>query len=355
MTQLLVSALRTKFVRCLGLSGVALVVASNAAAIAPSTAVAVSRAPQFCDRVAAPNGDDRNPGTARAPFASVSRLVEALGPGRTGCLRQGRFAEDVRIVRGGRQGKPITLRAAPGAKATICGYIAFKPTADYWRLSRVYVDGSCSSQNTIQIFANRVSLTHDDITNRRQSESCLYIGSDIYGISSKAVVDHNRIHDCGNDTTFTHGIYADAPRNARITDNHIYANAGFGIQLYPDAQGTLFEHNVVDGNVGKSGLLFSGEAPYASSHNVVVHNIFSSNGAYGVSSWWGGGTGVANVAKSNCFWRNAEGAFDSDRVGYRLVSNIRTDPKFIAPKIHDYRLRRGSRCRMMAPRGHVGP
>lgn len=353
MTTLFLSAPRAHAVRRLALSALPLVLASYAAAATP-VATAAAASPRVCDLAAVSNGTDRSPGTARAPFSSVSRLVDALRPGQTGCLR-GRFAENLRLFRGGRPGKPITLRAEPGANATICGYVEFKPSAGYWRLSHLDVDGSCSGENTVQIFAPHVTLTHDDVTNRRRGQSCLYIGSDVYGRATDTRVDHDRIHDCGNNTTYTHGIYADAPRRARIVDNYIYGNAGFGIQLYPDAQGTLFARNVVDGSIGKSGLVFSGESPFASSHNTVARNIFTSNGAYGVSSWWGGTTGVANVVTSNCFWRNGEGAFDPDRAGYTLEANISANPQFVAPQAHDYRLRRGSRCKMMGPRGHVGP
>jgi parallel beta helix pectate lyase-like protein len=333
---------------------VASIAGTGAAAIGPRD-IASNETGRLCQRVAAPNGNDSNSGTSRSPFASVSRLVAALRPGQTGCLASGRFQGDVRVSRRGGQKKPTTLRAVPGGNATICGYIEFRPTADHWRLTGLRIDGSCSDQNTIQIFADHITLDHDDVTNSRRAQSCVYIGNPTYGRAANTVLRNDRIHDCGNNTTFTHGIYADSPRNAKITDNYIYSNAGFGVQLYPDAENTLFERNVVDSSVGKSGLIFSGEAPYASSHNLVTHNVFSSNGAYGVSSWWGGPVGKANLAESNCFWRNADGAVDPDRVGYRSKGNITANPLFVSQRGHDYRLRRGSRCRMMEPRGHVGP
>ena len=310
----------------------------------------------LCQRFVAPNGNDRNRGDRRSPFASVSRLVAVLRAGQTGCLLSGRYREEVRILRGGRKDKPITLTAAPGAKPTICGRVEFKSSATYWRLTRLNVDGSCSSQNTIQIYGDHVTVSHDDITNRHISESCFYIGGAIWGRARETVIRNNRIHDCGDSGNHhTHGIYADAPRNARITDNYIYANSGYGIQLYPDAQETLVEHNVIEGNFTESGLVFGGEAPYASSHNLVRWNILSGNGEYGISSSWGGPVGAANIANGNCFWQNAKGTFGSSRLGYRARRNIDANPLFVAPTARDYRLRTGSPCKRMQPRGHVGP
>jgi hypothetical protein len=311
----------------------------------------------LCQRFVAPNGNDRNRGDRRSPFASVSRLVAGLRAGQTGCLLSGRYKENVSITRAGRPKSPITLRAAPGAKATICGRVEFKSRADYWRLAHLNVDGSCSSENTIQIYGDHITLSHNDITNRHSSDSCMYIGGAIWGRARKTVIRNNRIHDCGDDGNgHTHGIYADAPRQARITDNYIYANSGFGIQLYPDAQETLVEHNVIDGNLTQSGLVFAGEAPYASSHNLVRWNIFSGNGGYGVSSSWAAShVGAANIANGNCFWQNARGPFDSSQVGYRARKNVDANPLFVDRAARDYRLRPGSPCKRMQPRGHVGP
>jgi Right handed beta helix region len=349
--------LSPKLVLLIALACVTAFVASSAAGPRAPTG-RVNAKPPICQRVAAPNGSDRNRGSSRAPFSSVSRLVAALRPGQTGCLRSGRFVENVYISGRGRAKKRMTLRAAPGARATICGLIEIKSNSAYWGLSRLDVDGSCSSQDTVQIFGDHVTLDHVDVTNRHRAPSCIVIGSHLYadGVVYDTLVHNNRIHDCGIDmSAHHHGIYAAAPRNARITDNYIYANSGYGIQLYPDSQGTLVERNVIDGNVTRSGLVFAGETPYASSDNLVTHNIFSRNGNYGVGSSWGTPVGTGNIAKANCFWKNAGGSFAPDPVGYTRSRNIEANPRFTARNAGDYRLRRRSPCRAMQPRGHVGP
>ena len=191
-----------------------------------------------CALVASPNGRDKNSGSRRSPLATVSKLVATLRPGQTGCLLSGRFEEDVKIIRKGTRARPFTLRSAPHAKATICGAVEVASPAEYWRLARLNFDGSCSTANTVMIFGDHITVAHSDITNRRDSQSCVYIGNAVYGRAHAVVLHYNRIHGCGKgDSRYFHGIYADAPRNARITDNYIYENAGFGIHLYPDARG----------------------------------------------------------------------------------------------------------------------
>jgi parallel beta-helix repeat protein len=237
---------------------------------------------------------------------------------------------------------------------TICGFVVFKSSAGYWRLSRIYVDGSCSRQNTIQVYGDHVVLDHNDVTNHHRSQSCLMIGSRYGGIASDVRVHHNRIHDCGPGRYY-HGIYAGAARTTRITNNYIYRNGGNGIQLYPDSQGTLVERNVVDASMTEDGLIFAGQRTYASSNNLVRRNIFSHNRRYGIASSWGTRIGTGNVAEANCFWENAKGSYYAGDVGYTRRGNIDADPRFAAENAADYRLARRSPCKRMQPRGPVGP
>jgi parallel beta-helix repeat protein len=335
---------------------VGLALAASAAVAPLNRAVAQPLGKASCDRFAAPRGSDSNPGTVREPFETVERLARSLRPGETGCLGSGLYGSDLHLRQGGVQGKRLTLRPAPGAKATVCGFVVFMPGAGYWRLTGLRIDGSCSSQNTIQIYADHATLDHDDVTNRHLGPSCVLLGYRTEGNPRAIRIQHNRVHACGRrGSHWEHGIYASSPRSARITDNYVYDNAGFGIHLYADAQSTLVERNVVVASGTESGLVFGGAATSASSGNLVRHNIFSGNAKYGASSSWDGPIGDANVLAANCFWGNRDGPFPSTRVGFRPGRNVEANPRFIAPAAGDFRLRSGSRCSGMEPRGHVGP
>jgi parallel beta-helix repeat protein len=230
------------------------------------------------------------------------------------------------------------------------------PGASHWRLTRLTIDGSCSRQNTIQIYADHSTLDHDDVTNRHLGPSCVLLGYRTEGNPRDVRLHHNRIHACGHPGShWDHGIYASSPRSARITDNYVYDNAGFGIHLYADAQSTLVERNVVVSSGTESGLVFGGAASSASSGNVVRRNIFSGNARYGASSYWAGPIGDANVLEANCFWGNDDGSFPLTRVGFSTRRNIQVNPRFVAPAAGDYRLHAGSRCGPMQPHGHIGP
>jgi Right handed beta helix region len=310
-----------------------------------------------CRSFAAPNGNDHANGSRRSPFRTIARLVAALEPGKAGCLLDGRYIEDVGLESAGRPGKPFVLRAAPAARAAICGKVEFKASAAHWRVIRLEIDGSCSPENTVQIYGDHITLSHDDITNRHHADSCVMIGGAKWGLAYHAVLDHDRIHDCGTKgSDQMHGVYANSPRDARISDNYIYANAGFGIHLYPDAQRTIITRNVVDGNMAESGLVFAGQSSYSSSHNLVLRNIFSRNGLYGVSSSWGSEhVGSANVAEKNCFWRNSAGPTSPNPRGYTALANINANPRFVGADSYDYRVPPNSPCVAMQPRGTVGP
>ncbi len=309
-----------------------------------------------CQRFAAPHGSDSNRGTRRSPFATASRLAQALRPGQTGCLLSGRYLGDLHLRQAGARGARLTLRAAPGASATICGFTIFLPGAAYWRLTRLQIDGSCSSQNTIQIAADHARLDHDELTNRQLAQSCVIIGNPSGSHPQGVLIDHDRIHDCGRRSSpFEHGVYASSSRGARISDNYVYESGGFGIHLYSDAQSTLVERNVVVRSLTESGLVFGGSPTAASSHNLVRHNIFTGNGRWGATSSWEGPVGVGNVLSGNCFSNNPAGAFPSTRVGFSPQRNLGADPRFVDPASGNYRLLPGSRCRQMQPRGHVGP
>ncbi|HEX2127298.1 MAG TPA: hypothetical protein VHF45_12155, partial [Thermoleophilaceae bacterium] len=85
-----------------------ILLAAAVAAAALSSPASASAAD--CDKVASPG-----PGAAQ-------KLVDSLTPGQTGCLHGGRYAEHVRINRGGTSDSArITIRSFPGEQAELYG------------------------------------------------------------------------------------------------------------------------------------------------------------------------------------------------------------------------------------------
>jgi parallel beta-helix repeat protein len=228
-----------------------------------------------CNRYAAPWGSKRGNGSLARPFRGPYRLVRALQAGETGCLRNGTYQERETIVR--RRG--VTLRTAPGERATWRGRVVLQGRAD--RLLGLSLDGSygprcpqrgCGTLPSPTINATGVVIAYDDITSPG-SGICVHPRAWHRQRPDHFLIFGNRVHDCGRmpHTEHDHGIYVADGSGGEISDNVVFGNADRGIQLYPNAHGTVVAHNTVDGN--GSGVVFSER----SSGNQVRDNVFTNS------------------------------------------------------------------------------
>ncbi len=241
-----------------------------------------------------------------------------------GCLRRGVYTDpDKRLVfnDGGKEGDRIILRSYPGETAEFRGSIHIPEGSDYVTVRNVRLDGSYgpvgkghfkgdrNTEQAVRMLGDNVSVHDNDITNRRPNGdpdlagTCIILGSS-ETIAAETSIKGNRIHRCGQMPRISreHGIYASRPRGAKISDNLIYANADRGIQLYPDARGTMVEGNIIDGN--GQGIVFNG----SSSNNTVRGNVISnSHAGWNVSGNWNRSSKVTshNEAHDNCVWASS--------------------------------------------------
>ncbi len=75
-----------------------------------------------------PSGNDSNPGSAKAPFATIGKAVKAVQPGDIVTIRSGVYRESINISQKGTAQKPIIFRGAPGETAVITGgYLVTTP------------------------------------------------------------------------------------------------------------------------------------------------------------------------------------------------------------------------------------
>jgi parallel beta-helix repeat protein len=321
----------------------------------------VVRAPPGpCSLFAAPGGHDGARGTRSAPLRSAQALVNRLRPGGKGCLETGVYREDIGIRHGGTPGKRVTLTSAPGSLATLAGTLFIAESASYVTLSDLRLNGA-SGQGvpSPQVNGDHITFVGDDVTNDHTG-ICFVLGgsSDRYGVANSTTIASSRIHDCGRlpPTHFDHGIYLAHSRDAVIVDNLIYDNADWGLHLYPDAQGSTIEHNVVDGN--GDGLIFAGSGDLASSDNVVAENIISNstgaldgdNYGWNVTSFWGSAVGSGNVLTRNCLWDGAAGNVNEAAGGFSSSGNRLANPDYVSRVTGDFRLRPGSPCTGRGPR-----
>ncbi|MBR7063696.1 MAG: right-handed parallel beta-helix repeat-containing protein [Treponema sp.] len=66
-----------------------------------------------------PSGNDTNSGTISSPFKTIQKAVDKVQPGEAVIIREGTYAERVKIQKSGTPDKPIVIRSFPGEQATL--------------------------------------------------------------------------------------------------------------------------------------------------------------------------------------------------------------------------------------------
>lgn len=289
-----------------------------------------------CDRVigppSAPSGGEDE---------AVERLLRSLGPGQTGCLRSGAYYGEVKV-----QSSHVKLRSYPGDSARIAGRLWVTQSASDVLIADLRLDGRNRAElPSPTVNGSDIRFAGVNVTNGHTG-ICFDIGSSRYGRAREVVIEHSRVHSCGrlpaNNTE--HGIYVASARDTRIVSNLIYDNADRGIQLYPDAQNTVIEHNIIDGN--GEGIIFSGAEGRASSNNLVQHNVITDSRIRAdVESWYPAGNpvGVGNMVRENCLY-GGHGTLGEERAGFQATSNLIADPHYSNPLRGDFRIAADNPC-----------
>jgi parallel beta-helix repeat protein len=239
------------------------------------------------------------------PGESVQAAVDAAVHGDTIFL-SGTHAEDVAIETSG-----ITVTSAPGGTATLRGRLVVRDGANDVVISNLRLDGvNATRAPSPTVLGDRAVFKNNEVTNQN-TEICFILGSLARGFASEGtVIDGNRIHNCGKlpSQNRDHGLYLEFARDTRITNNEIYDNADRGIQLYPDADRTLIDGNLIVGN--GEGIIFSGDGSLTSDDNVVRHNVIAnSRDRYNVEYYYNRSTsrGTGNVVTRNCILGGHQG------------------------------------------------
>jgi hypothetical protein len=241
----------------------------------------------------------------------------------------------------------ITITSYPGETAVLQGIVEDRNGANNDTLDSVIIQGT-GTENTVKTYASGFTLSSSTITNNALGRSCLILGNHGYGEAISPTITGNTFHDCGAPANgnLDHAIYDSWSQDARITNNLIYRTQAYAIQLYPDAHGTLFDHNTVDGGdqSTRGGVVFGGDSTYASADNTVSNNVIAYAATYNLTSSWGSSKGSGNTAIDNCLWGGVLGNIKPDLSGVTLTNNLIANPLFINRSARDYRLQPGSLC-----------
>lgn len=331
------AATKTNAWTCAAIVAVGLAFSGNALAAATTT---------NCTSFAAPGGSDHAVGSLEHPFATVAHLAASLSPGQTGCVRSGTYSENVTIENSGTSSAPITITSYPGERATLVGRLWLHQAANYVTVENMNLNGrNSSSLPSPTINGDNDQFLGNDVTNEH-TEICFVVGSS-WGHANHTLIQANRIHDCGMipSRNQDHGIYVDEAENTQILDNVIYDNTDRGIQLYPDAQATVIEHNIINAN--GEGILFGGSSGNASSETTVKDNLITNaQTRYDIESWYPSGnpTGQNNIVQDNCIWGGTEGLIQADATGFQASENITANPTYANANAGDYRIASSSPC-----------
>jgi hypothetical protein len=340
-----------------------------------SSAFAEAAAPS-CALYASQSGDDSNPGTAAAPFATVKRLIGALGAGQTGCLASGQTFAGFTLHGGdshGSEGAPVTITSTnPAVPATINTRVVTESGSDWLTFTHLTIVSDALSSDegpSPTINSTHTSWTYDDISGSDLNICVLPSQPSPWGAAEYTLIEHDRVHDCGRPVTnaeveaqgndmyegrlngwHAHGLYDDG-FHTTVRNSYIYNNSAKGVLLRGGSYAVI-EHNVIDHN--GSGVLFG---DLGAAHDAVAWNIVTNStspcakettlcDAFGLWSYCPQASScVADSFTDNDVFGNENGNIAPS---YDLCScievkrNIEKDPLYVNAAANDYRLRVGS-------------
>lgn len=319
-----------------------------------ATAVALPAAPAAaagpCAKVVAPGGSDSAAGTADAPYGTPGKLVGALEPGQTGCVR-GKVIGDAWIKVDG-----VTLTSEPGQRGGIVGEVVVDAEAERVTISDLDLRKGDFEYPSPVVLGDDATLSNNDISSDGRG-ICVLLGAKGHhsrASAERTLITGNRIHDCGTSNNHQHGIYIEHAADTRIIGNEIFDNADRGIQLYPDAQRTEIAGNVLDGN-GQN-IIISGAMGSATSGTRIHHNIMTNPRIRAsVESWFESGSPVGqdNVVERNCIF-GGRAQVDLSGGGFVARENLVEDPGYANAAAKDFRLAADSPCGRLLAAGRTG-
>ncbi|MEO7573297.1 MAG: DUF5123 domain-containing protein [Acidimicrobiales bacterium] len=293
--------------------------------------------------VVSPSGDDDDPGTSEAPFATLQHALEQLRPGDSLIVEDGTYREQIRlpgdVLRPGTHDAPIEVSASPGARPVIEGRLSLTG-ADHWTIRGVNVTWSSDNSDD------------DHMVQFLGGTGWRFTEAEVWGAESFSAInvdegatdfrlDHLYVHDTvpTNDENQDHLIYVASGNEGGVIERNVLAGSpnGRGVKVGPgssDEPGSnriVIRYNTFYDNGGPSNVRFSGD----SSGNVVYRNIMvrPDDGEAAVTAFELNGSG--NSARDNVYWEATDGV-DEEAGLTDGGGNIELDPGFVDPGSGDF-------------------
>ncbi len=349
-----------------------------------------------------PPGNDTNPGTLAAPFATIAKGVATVTAGQTLFIRGGTYTGPTavidsihHIVNNGTSWANAVTIAAYGSTTTALGTYGPSPTAEVVVLQPPINVGPVSLSPTgsfiiiqdliLDAFNSRpgtgattevVYLFSCDHIRILQSE--IKNGS-TFGVHTGDLTPNNeflrnKIHHIGDANSAVgngHALYITSSDNL-FEGNELYSNAGYGFHVYNNRAGhadpsrnvmrkNLIHDNGVatanttygiviawgDANVAYDNLIFNNHGG-AQLYTLSTNTLFANNTLTGNTPFEGVALqyyGAGIVARNNIVFGNASPLVDYSNTGATLDHNLTTDPTFVNAPLLNFHIGPGSLAR----------
>jgi Right handed beta helix region len=250
-------------------------------------------------------GDNSNPGSASAPFATVSRGVGAAGPGDTVVVRDGLYGPENAVTAGddpnAGNASPVVLKTSGTSDAWItiqadhkwgatldcqmvCDAYFDLKNASYIVIQNFVITGgyregihSNDAANNIILRGNRIEFIANRSSSSRMGLDGLFTNPNCHDF----VIDGNVFHDIGrtNAGQLDHGLYLHGSNFTVI--NNIFYNIGRGwsIQMADGLNNVVIANNTFAFANGNRGQIMM----WNTQSNVVIqNNIFFQPAGYAI-------------------------------------------------------------------------
>ncbi|UEM07305.1 right-handed parallel beta-helix repeat-containing protein (plasmid) [Skermanella rosea] len=317
-----------------------------------------------------PTGSDAGTGTASSPLKTIQAAVSKAKPGTAVMVREGVYAENVKIGVSGTTDKPIWIVSADGqGKADIKAANAGLPAIYGYGPDNIVIKGFeliggtegvkiTQGGNTLTNFANNIvieqNIVHGQTTDgikTAQTVNSAVTGNTVYGVRGEEGIDdvymrngiiaHNRVYDIVG----LSGIVAKAgSENVRILDNHLYQ--------VPD--GIL-----VGGFAGNQGSTWPGTLRYQAKGFTVSGNKVDAASKHAVNAYGA----IDSVIKGNYLASSGPGSVvnvSTDNLGYasrnvQLIDNIVSKSSWLSAKAGAVSVNTGNKVGGTFDGSKVGP
>jgi hypothetical protein len=308
------------------------------------------------------SGDDDNPGTKTAPFATIQKATELAGAGDTILVGGGLYKGQVILGHSGEPENPIVLKNAPGER----------PVLDGQRRGRILLQSHLGWQKAIGWitvegfevkngwdgikFYNahhivlRGNFLHDNLNQG-------ILGNGHHVRIEGNTIAHNGYKEDNERSNLEHGIYCTGT-DFTIVNNVIHSNKAYGIQIagyphkpddqpgpeYGGARRWLISHNTIAFQQNRAGIvIWQRDAADC----IIQNNIFYRNAvALGGGSVQGidfVGPGGGHVIRNNLIFAHQRKPIGDDAGKFKASDNIEEkDPLFTDAERFDFHLRQGS-------------